>query len=705
MNLQELTELLVTSSEHFNQTKFIPWWEGNHEDFTYKYSILPAKTVEEAESLIAECGTEELLAPVGSIGLTLFHLLVWHNFYDAVKKMLCDGRVEGGNVDLPDHNGHGLTPFLLACSRGNLAMVRLLLEHGAKDSVSDERDMNAYHFLVYPRFREPAIDCLRQSVEPGIVVNSLEQNAELAVNFSCLEQSVEQRGEIARLLTCDINQKNKAGLTPLEHLLSLSHCCGYTWPLAEVFLEKGAKTDYEDGNGNTLLMMARRNGHETASLKLMKQCPELLDVSDNNGVTPIRLAINFQNQAMYLALIDHGATPVTDKPITMFPLRQITSNIWANVSRDNRDSLALSLFMTKKLISQLDPDDDDELGEVTAIFHNALLADKEAHVLEICKDAGLDFTMPIHYHGDILCLRDKCLNACYGIGVIRKLIELGVDMDKAVIRGRTPANIIASGEKRRDAKDEAYFEETAKLFSKESMEQLDNSGVAAIHLAAEYGHTGMLQVMLEKGVDINLTEDAPAEAGATALHCACANGHTDVVRLLIAAGADDTLKTLRGETPAHFAVMKKKFGQELRPEERAGLLKELKNLDLPREDGRTPLMLLQDIWNAKELLTILLNCGVNVNHVDNNGMTALMLNTDKDMTKELLRAGADINLADNAGNTALHYTLKECAAENARYLIKKGADYNRANNQGITPVQIAVEKGYDTVLELMTDIK
>lgn len=48
MNLQELTELLVTSSEQFNQTKFIPWRESNHKDFTYKYHIWPVETVKEA---------------------------------------------------------------------------------------------------------------------------------------------------------------------------------------------------------------------------------------------------------------------------------------------------------------------------------------------------------------------------------------------------------------------------------------------------------------------------------------------------------------------------------------------------------------------------------------------------------------------------------------------------------------------------------
>lgn len=262
MDLKELTDLLVTSSQRFNQTRFIPWWEGHHEDFTWQYKILPQETVQDAENIIAACSQEELLAPVGSMGLTLFHLLVWHNFYGAVEKMLRDGRVEGDHVNLPDHMGHGLTPFLLACSRGNLAMVRLLLEHGAKDSLSDKRNMNAYHFLAYPRFEG------------------------LAIEFDSLEKSAEQRGEIARLLTCEINQKNEDGLTPLELLLSKDNCSRYTWPLTEVFLDKGAKTDYVDQTGRTLLMLARINGHATAALQLMKRCPHLLDVADNNGVTP-----------------------------------------------------------------------------------------------------------------------------------------------------------------------------------------------------------------------------------------------------------------------------------------------------------------------------------------------------------------------------------------------------------------------------------
>ena len=142
MDIKELTDLLVTSSQQINQCKFIPWWNDDFESSIYWYTIIPPNIVTDAESCIAECPKETLLKPVGSYGLSLFHLLVWHNFYDAVKSILDDQQTEEKAVNLPDHKGYGLTPLLLACCRGNLAMVRLLLEHKADHNLSDKRGMN-----------------------------------------------------------------------------------------------------------------------------------------------------------------------------------------------------------------------------------------------------------------------------------------------------------------------------------------------------------------------------------------------------------------------------------------------------------------------------------------------------------------------------------------------------------------------------------
>ena len=99
--------------------------------------------------------------------------------------MLLERKIEGEEINIPDHKGYGLTPFMLACCRGNFAMASLLLRYGANDSLCDKRGMNAYHFLTYPRFE-------------GLVTS-----------HSSIEKSIGQRRDIARLLTCDINQKDE----------------------------------------------------------------------------------------------------------------------------------------------------------------------------------------------------------------------------------------------------------------------------------------------------------------------------------------------------------------------------------------------------------------------------------------------------------------------------------------------------------------
>ena len=152
-------------------------------------------------------------------------------------------------------------------------------------------------------------------------------------------------------------------------------------------------------------------------------------------------------------------------------LSQITSNAFSTRSDTDQDGISLALYLTEKLIGQMDVDDDDEVGYITNILHNALISDKKFRVLDTCQKAGLDFTMPIHFQGSLICLRDKCLVSGYGAAVIQKMADMGVDMDTGVINGRTPANIIASqrGNSLTSGKKNDFLSQSANFFSQRGL--------------------------------------------------------------------------------------------------------------------------------------------------------------------------------------------------------------------------------------------
>lgn len=686
MDVKELTDLLVSSCES-NRCKYIPWWEDSKESSNsiYRFNVFTDEQIQDIEECINGCSVDIISKPAGNMGLSLFHMLVWHNFYNSVKKIL-----EGADIDIniTDCKGRGITPLMLACCYGNFAMAELLIQNGADGAICSQDGKNAYHYLACHYIR-------------GI------QYA-----YECQGKSLEQREDIARLLPDCINKKDINGMTPLVFMLNGSNT-NISWALSDVFIEKGADIDYIDGNGNTLLMMAIYNQHITAAFRLI-ECGVDVNKKNNEGETPLQLAKKCYNDALCMFLKENGAEGDCEAGnMDLNNFSRITSNAFASISEDNRDNITTALYLSKKLISQVDTDDDDEIRCISNIFYSAMMNDKRYQVIDICMDYGIDFTAPIHSGGIVTCLRDECLAGNYGTGIIEKLAGLGIDMDKPLIKGRTPACIVASLHKRNmiyGGKDD-YFENAAKLFSRESMEYVDNSGTTALHWAARNNHYDMLRIMIEKGVDVNITEDSPATPGNTPLHTACIYGNTEAVKILEESGADDSIQNVDGEIPAHLAVMKSKFGRDLKQEDRAAVIKELKNIDIARNDGKTPLMLLQymDINTNMAILPLFLEKGADVNHTDNNGNTALILNAQnfcyKGVVKELVRAGADVNVSNNSGDNALHYALRYGNQEAARFLIKKGADYNKTDNQGITPLQIAVEKGYDTLLDIMDSIQ
>ncbi|EXB75904.1 hypothetical protein L484_022581 [Morus notabilis] len=90
-----------------------------------------------------------------------------------------------------------------------------------------------------------------------------------------------------------------------------------------------------------------------------------------------------------------------------------------------------------------------------------------------------------------------------------------------------------------------------------SIDQPVEDGDTALHLCCLYGHRECVQLLVERGANL----EARDEDGAISLHDACAGGYTEIVRFLINSTNDAErvkrmLETIdaEGDTPLHHAA-------------------------------------------------------------------------------------------------------------------------------------------------------
>lgn len=696
-----------------NRNIYNLWWESDGMFYAYECKI----ATEEQNNMIMEKGgtlTGEEATTLDRYGLSILHYAVWHNFYDLVKQLIEKGAdVNVATTDTTASTSYksmvGATPLHIAAFLGNLKLVKLLLESGADVNIKDAQGKSPLHYLMLIK-RE------------GMIENTYAQ-----------WHVTDQKAEILPMLKCDINEADNNGEPPLMTLLSNSYAPIIQSLLGPV-IEQGADTTVISADGKTPLMLAAANGSVTATLKLAENA-ENINQQDNDKNTALHLALkNHNNEAAYIILEmggdveaanGEGETPRTliengwdenlkkllqgKRGMKQEDIARLAQRTFFNCNSDDTDKAPFGVYLVKKLLKEIDDDDDDEVEVLFDIAESVRTECCAEDIVEAIYDAGFDFNKPYVLRSATETLRDKILEYCWNPNVVRKMAELGIDLNGSYLKGRTAAYIVAlqPAADRSFEKEREKFGNVAEYFDVASAEELSADGMTAMHYAAKNNHVNMLRIMIGKGANVNVTEDAPAVIGATPLHEACLLGNKDIVKLLMDAGADDSLATKDGETPAHFIVQEKQRYKPVRSEDRLAIIKELKNVDIQRSDGKTPVMLAQNLSysDASEVTMTLLDMGVDVNKTDNNGNTLLHVHldrsSDKDVVKEIIKAGADVNAKNNEGNTPLHIALDDGNDMMARLLIKKGADYKTPNGKGETGMDIAVAKGMETVLELM----
>lgn len=127
------------------------------------------------------------------------------------------------------------------------------------------------------------------------------------------------------------------------------------------------------------------------------------------------------------------------------------------------------------------------------------------------------------------------------VGVVELLLEKGADVSESM---RSQAPILSA----------AFFGHSRVLQllidNGADVDAIKSDGQTVLHTAAEFGYEKAVQLLLEVGADV----DKQNGAGLTALYWATLGGHLTVVRLLILYGADLERKYSNAESALHIAA-------------------------------------------------------------------------------------------------------------------------------------------------------
>uniref|UniRef100_A0A7M5V2J9 Palmitoyltransferase n=1 Tax=Clytia hemisphaerica TaxID=252671 RepID=A0A7M5V2J9_9CNID len=206
--------------------------------------------------------------------------------------------------------------------------------------------------------------------------------------------------------------------------------------------------------------------------------------------------------------------------------------------------------------------------------------------------------------------------------------------------------------------------------------------------AAQYGFLDRVKHLVEiEGADIR----KPDAENVTVLHWAAINNRIDVVQYFLLKGAivDQRGGTLNG-TPLHWAIRQGLLDMVIM------LMRHGADPSLEDNEGCAGIHLAAQFGHST-IVAYLLSKGVDVDVMDQNGMTPLMWASYRsfgiDPLRLILNFGASVNYCDsNYKNTALHWAIASSNTNSVPSLLKSGASLEATNNKGQTPADLADER-------------
>lgn len=184
--------------------------------------------------------------------------------------------------------------------------------------------------------------------------------------------------------------------------------------------------------------------------------------------------------------------------------------------------------------------------------------------------------------------------------------------------------------------------------------------------------------------------------GLKLLHFAIEEGHLGMVSRLLRFGCSPESKNEQGQTPFHVAVQSGNLECAQQLLNTVAMDKLAKELEIPDQLGRTPL-LLTAIHGQKAMLEWILRYRANLNHQDSEGNSLLHLairHRRISILEVLFAPGQsqriNLELTDSRGRTALHLASELAYVLGIRSLCSQQANLEAIDGEGLRPLHRAI---------------
>lgn len=230
----------------------------------------------------------------------------------------------------------------------------------------------------------------------------------------------------------------------------------------------------------------------------------------------------------------------------------------------------------------------------------------------------------------------------------------------------------------------------------------DNDIITPLYIAAEKGALDAVDYLLTlPEVRTGINQHANYQNGFTPVMAAAAKNHVAVIDKLAALGADLNKTDNRNRHSLFIAV---EAGQTDAVRKLIALGADV-GKDVLSNNNKSPMIHWIEENNYREILTLLIQAGANINATDSNGQTALHRACDymrRDKILPLLQMGAEVNGLNNYGQRPIdefvdNYSYRnDDAPEIIDALLSAGADPGLSPSPLVmrAPLHVAVESGH-----------